>query len=86
MDNTVTLNEFSGMDIYRKASVLIKEGNYIMDHNDSYFMIQLYALRDFFTEVIISRDTMNVVEIIPFRTGDRLDKYLNKIEIPFITK
>jgi hypothetical protein len=81
-----TLKEFSALDTYKKAVLIFHDGSFLMDYSDKYVITQLYALRNFYVEIVIAIPAMNVVDIKAFSRGKRLDKYLENIKLPRIVK
>lgn len=63
----------------QKAVHLWEEGVYLQKYVNRRKVTSLYSLYSFFVEVIIS--DKEITEIVPFRDGDRLDKYLETISL-----
>ena len=41
----------------------------------------LYAYSSFFVEVRVNHKTKELIDIVAFRNGKKLDRYLNKIDL-----
>lgn len=78
---TLSIYEYSKLDLNKRASILWLEGRYI----DSYVTVNmncnLYQLYDYYVEVILNHDGTDITEITPFKKGFRLEKYLMKVSI-----
>ena len=64
-----------------RADVLWQQGNHIENSLDLEYTYSLYSLFNFYVEVKIHKQQNQIVEVISFKTGERFDKYLEKIKI-----
>ena len=77
------------MDIYdynllslgERASLLWQQALYIGRHSDSDVTANLYHINNFFIEAVVSHKENRIVDVTPFKTGDRLEKYLSRVDI-----
>ena len=76
------LEQFSSVDLYRKAVLIFHDGNLMMEHTDNEILCQLFFIQNFYVEVIIDRKSQRVINIHGFRNGRNLDKYLSKVKLP----
>lgn len=70
------LYEFNKLDLTQRSNILWNEGVFIT-HSDG---CALYILFKFYAEVIIHNDA--IVDIKTFIKGNRLNKYLDKMDLP----
>ena len=77
----MSIYEFIQLDINSKADILWSKGVFLESHFIKEISAKLYYLNDFFVEVVISNEECEIIEIIPFKQGYRLEKYLNKIKL-----
>lgn len=77
------------MDIYdytllsmgERASLLWQQAKYIDRHSDEELTANLYHINNFFVEAVVSHRENRIIDVTPFKTGDRLEKYLNKVDL-----
>ena len=74
-------HEYINLDLNRKACILCEQGVFVDKYIDLEYITSLYYLNNFFIEIVVSGSDNNILEIIPFRTGDRLEKYLRNIDL-----
>lgn len=75
------LQDYNKLDIGHKACILCEHGVFIEKYLDFDRISSLYFLDNFFIEIVVSVDDNHVIDIIPFRNGGRLDKYLRGVSL-----
>jgi hypothetical protein len=73
------IEEFVMLNPEQRAVHLWEEGIYLLKYVNRRKVTSLYSLYNFFVEVIIS--DKQITEIVPFKDGQRLDKYLENINL-----
>ena len=73
--------EYMKMSLADRATVLWEEGIFVDKYIDVNIITNLYHLKNFFVEVVLSNHEGRIKEITPFRSGRRLDKYLDHINL-----
>jgi hypothetical protein len=73
------IEEFLQLNAEQRAVHLWEEGVYLSKYASRKKVTSLYSLYSFFVEVIIS--DKQITEIVPFKDGQRLDKYLDGINL-----
>jgi hypothetical protein len=77
----VQLHEYKNLDLSRKACLLCEKGVFLDKYIDFEHISSLYYMHNFFIEIVVSNQDNHIVEIVPFRTGARLDKFLRNIDL-----
>ena len=75
----LSLYEYIALDENQRANLLWQDGEFITNVKVGSESIALYTIYMYFVEVTMKND--EVTEITPFRQGQRLEKYLNQINI-----
>lgn len=73
----VGFDEFQELETEKKTDILVDHGRILMTSPNSV----LYALYDFMVEVVIEKGE-GIKEVVAFKRGSRLDKYLDRIKLP----
>lgn len=73
--------EYIKLDMNARASLLWDEGLFIDKYIDLEIITNLYHLGKFYVEVVLSNKDGRITEITPFRHGDRLDKYVDHVDL-----
>jgi len=71
----ITYFRFLLLTMEEKMQYLRKEGYYITIHSNVHTRVELYALSNFFVEVHYQKHENEVVEVVAFRSTDRLLQY-----------
>jgi hypothetical protein len=79
--DTMNLVDFAKLDNDEKAFKLFGGAKYLQSMMAGQNAITLYYLERFFVEVVIDVAERKILEITGFDRGERLDKYLDKIEV-----
>lgn len=65
----ITINKFARDSDKSKAVYIRKNGIYLDSYFDNDHLINVYALHDFFVEVVISIRRSRIIDYIPFERG-----------------
>lgn len=75
------ISEYNAMDLRQKAVILEKVAMFL-DHDLSLGIIHtLFSYHHYFIEVLVEYETNTLIEILAFKNGERLDKYLDQIDL-----
>jgi hypothetical protein len=75
------LHEYISFDLSKKACVLCEQGIFLDKYIDFEFITSLYYISDFYIEIVVSSSDNHIIEIVPFRSSQRLEKYLRNIDL-----
>jgi hypothetical protein len=75
----MSIYEYIALPTDERAAVLWTRGEFIANAKSETDGWNLYCLSDFYVEVTLKND--DIVEITPFKEGERLDKYLSQIKL-----
>jgi hypothetical protein len=78
------LHDYINLDLSHKACVLCEHGVFVEKHIDYERIASLYYLNNFYIEIVVSADENHIVEIVPFKSGERLEKYLKGVDLAAI--
>lgn len=73
--------QYIKLSLTEKADLLWKNGLFIENYCDRSVTTNLYFYHNFYVEVVVSHNTSRIREITPFRSGSRLEKYLEKVDL-----
>lgn len=73
--------EYSKLSLGDKADMLWKNGLFIDTYSDRLVTANLYFIHNFFVEVVVTHNNSHIKEITPFKTGSRIEKYLEMISL-----
>lgn len=79
----------SKMDIYdynllsmgEKTSLLWQQARYIDRYSDESHTANLYHINNFYIEAVVSHKENRIVDVTPFKMGDRFEKYLIRVDL-----
>ena len=75
------ISEYNAMHLHQKA-VILENVAIFLDHGLSFGILHtLFSYHSYFIEVLVENESNNLIEIIAFSSGSRLDKYLDQIEL-----
>jgi len=64
----------------RQKAVILERVALFLDHDLSLGIIHtLFSYHHYFIEVLVEYETNTLIEIVAFKNGERLDKYLEQI-------
>ena len=75
------ISEYNSMHLRQKA-VILENIAIFLDHDLSLGIIHtLFFYHNYFIEVLVEYESNNLIEIVAFPNGSRLDKYLDQIDL-----
>jgi hypothetical protein len=75
------ISEYNAMSLRQKA-VILENVALFLDHDLSLGVIHtLFSYHHYFIEVLVEYETNTLIEIIAFKNGERLDRYLEQLDI-----
>jgi hypothetical protein len=75
------LYNFNSLQLHQKATFLDKQSTFLVNLFENEISYSLYAYKNYYLEVIIDSETRNLIDIVAFKTWDRLDKYFDNINL-----
>lgn len=79
----MTLNEFNKLSELKKAEYLWSDGVHLCQRFTDTHTIVLYSLDEFYCEILYNRKKNKAEEILSFKSIDRLEPYVNFIQLNF---
>jgi hypothetical protein len=73
--------DFLILDLTERADLLQKEGVFLMKSRLDDFSFSLYSFKNIYVEIVINDSENQITQVVPFKSGWRLDKYLREIDI-----
>jgi hypothetical protein len=73
--------DYNRLTIGEKASLLWQQATFLERHSDATSTSNLYHLKNFYIEAIVSHRENRIVEVTPFKLGERLEKYLSRYDL-----
>ena len=73
--------DYNRLTLGEKASMLWQQAQFIERHAEGDLTSCLYHINNFFIEAVVSHRENRIVEVIPFKIGERLDKYLSHVDL-----
>jgi hypothetical protein len=83
---SMDFNQYTKLSIDEKAAVLWEQGRFVECYMNHEVMTNLYQLRDYYVEVVLTARTACISEITAFKKGTRLDKYLECVNLTTLFK
>jgi hypothetical protein len=77
----ITFIGFSQMDLFQQADCLMRYGKCLVDKRIESIGRSLYALEDFYVEMLYDAPKGRIVALIPYRNISSLDDWLNKVDL-----
>lgn len=75
------LKQYNSLHLHQKAILLESEAVFIDHHFTEIYTYTLFSYNGYFIEVTIESATNNLVTIIAFKKGKKLDKYLSEVSL-----
>jgi hypothetical protein len=75
------LKEYNLLQIHQKAVVVCSQSTLIDIELDEEVIYTLYTYAGYYIEVQVDNLTKQLINIVAFRNGERLDKYLDKVDL-----
>ncbi len=79
--NMVELYQFLLFNRDERANYLWEYGDFITNLKESVHSYSLYSLNGYFVETLLSNSDNSIVDIIAFKKGERLNKYIESIDL-----
>lgn len=76
--NSQAFYDFAKLSKIRQIELLRGYGTFLDQDADEDTVTRLYFLHGFFVEEIVSEKNNEVMELIPYKQGYKLDNYLNE--------
>ena len=73
--------DYNRLTIGEKASLLWQQATFLERHTDTISTCNLYHLKNFYIEAVVSHAENRIIEVTPFKLGDRLEKYLSRYDL-----
>ncbi len=67
-----------------KKSIVLHTGVFLAERNNFFFRIMLYQIENFYVEVIFFKHTKKPIWFRNFKSTNKLQPYLKKIDLSFI--
>jgi hypothetical protein len=74
----MTSYEFTALELNARADYLWQHGVHLANHVEQQNACVLYSLHSYYVEVITEQGK-GILDVVPFKKGERLEKYLAKI-------
>lgn len=75
------LKEYNLLQIHQKAVVVCSHSTLLDMELDEKVIYTLYSYAGYFIEVQVDNLTKRLINIVAFRDGERLEKYLDNIDL-----
>lgn len=76
--------DYNKLSLGEKASLLWQKAKYLERHNEGDLTSCLYHINNFFIEAVVSHRENRILEVIPFKNGERLEKYIAGVNLAAI--
>ena len=73
--------EYHRLSLGERASLLWQQALFLGRHSDKESTSNLYHIANFYVEAVVSHTENRIIDVTPFRFGDRLEKYLEPISL-----
>jgi hypothetical protein len=73
--------EYNRLTLGEKASLLWQKALFIERYTDKDTTSNLYHIKNFFIEAVVSHTENRIIDVTPFKMGDRLEKYLVRVDL-----
>jgi hypothetical protein len=72
--------DYNRLSLGEKAALLWQKATYIDRFDAADSTCCLYYLKNFYIEAVVSHTENRIVEVTPFKLGDKFEKYLNGVD------
>lgn len=76
-----TLQQYNHLHLHQKAVMVFTDCTLLEVELEKELIASLFAYSSFFVEVTVNSITKELIDIVAFNNGERLDKYLDKINL-----
>jgi hypothetical protein len=73
--------DYNRLSLGEKASLLWQQAQFLERHAEGDLTSCLYHINNFFIEAVVSHRENRILEVIPFKAGERLDKYISGVDL-----
>jgi hypothetical protein len=73
--------DYNRLTLGEKASLLWQQAQFIERHAQGDLTSCLYHINNFFIEAVVSHRENRIVDVTPFKLSERLDKYVEAIDL-----
>jgi len=77
----VELYQFLLFNRDQRADYLWENGDFVISVKENDYSYSLYSLNGYYVEVRISNADSSITDIIPFKKGELLEKYLEYVDM-----
>lgn len=74
--NLQSFYDFAKLNMTTQSSVLTEQGVFLDIDSESTTFTRLYFLKGFFVEEVVCRSENRVIDIIPYKQGYKIERYL----------
>jgi hypothetical protein len=79
--STMDIYDYNQLSLGERASLLWQQALYLDRHSDAENTSNLYHINNFFIEAVVSHRENRIIDVTPFKMGERLEKYLTGVDI-----
>lgn len=76
-----TMTQYNSLQLYQKAVILGEEANFLMTLEKNELIYALYSFCGYYIEVLLDQEDKRLIDIIAFQHLNRIEKYLENIEL-----
>jgi hypothetical protein len=73
--------DYNRLTLGERASMLWQRARFLERHAEGDLTSCLYHINNFYVEAVVSHRENRILEVIPFKGGERFDKYLSRIDL-----
>ncbi len=73
--------DYNQLSLGEKASMLWQRARYIDRFSDDDKTTNLYHINNFYIEAVVSHKENRIIDVTPFKMGDRFEKYLVRVDL-----
>ncbi len=81
MNNKIGIYEFNMIPLDLRMETLLSWGRFLTNHFDGNVRCNLYQVNNFYLELEYNNSANEITEVNTFNNGERLTKYLDKIDV-----
>ncbi len=82
----ITFSDFLQMDLFRQADCVMNYGKCLVDKRVERVGRSLYALENFYVEMLYDAHKDRILALIPYRNIGSLDDWLNRVQLDELMK
>ena len=73
--------DYNQLTLGEKASMLWQQAQFLERHAEGDLTSCLYHINNFYIEAVVSHRENRILEVTPFKIGERRDKYLSGVDL-----